>query len=389
MTTTQPATIKKLVSPLASIIRGDAESTLGSVLSRVRSSHEAVFIYNDKEEFLGLVSPYKTLYSSNYPYTTKVSSIVFKPPFITKETPIYEVVKYMLAARIYVLPVFDAKGKMRSVIYGQDILQEILRNPDLLQFVSSKIKIKTPITAPINSSVKDVFYDLKEKGRSRIIVVTPEGSLAGIASRGDLMRSLIKPTSKMRVPKEGSHLGWYSFSGEKKFRKSEPIGMYSSALVDTLPQETPKPEIVLHLIASPHNSIVLTDKNNKPTGFLSTRDIFQALALLRPKAQVSINIQNPSKDVSKEELEQARKHLELFGKKIKKRLGINMIDVSTKGPKNPQGQVKMFNTTVILTPTSGNALVALTKNRKYLDGIQEATKLIEKQRKRSDLSRGK
>lgn len=382
MKTNQPLTIKKYVSSLALIVRSKGQNTLGSVLSRVRSSHEAIFIFNDKDKFLGLLSPFKTLYSSNFPYTTKVSSISFKPPTITEETPIYQVAKYMLSTKIYVLPVFDKKGVIQSVIHAKDIFHEIIKDPDLLDFVSTKIELHTPITSPITASVKDVFYQLKEKGVSRMVLVDAEERLAGIVTRRDLMQVLIRPTSKMRFPKEGTHAGFYSLAGEKKFRKDEPVSKYSTAMIDSLSANASKKEIITHLITSPHDSIILIDKYHRPTGLLSTRDILKAIGSLRPEEDITLIIKRPSDAVSDRELEQATKHLEVFGRKLNKRMEIAKIEVTSEEPKKPKGNTMIFNITVVVTPVAGKSIVAVTKQKKFIDGIQEATKLIEKQRRR-------
>lgn len=387
MAQAQLFTIEKYVSPLESAMRSDSQSLLGSVLSLVHSSHEAVFIFDKKNEFLGLVSPFGTLYSSNYPYTTKVSSIVFKPPTITIETPAYEVAEHMLAARVYILPVFNQDGSVQGVIHGKTILQAILEEPVLLKFISSMLSPQSPITAPISSSVVEVFNILKEKGVSRVIVIDAEGILAGIVSRSDLMHSLIKPTAKMRFPSEGTHVGYYSLAGEKKFRKEEPIRRYFTAQVDFLPDSTPMERIIIHLVTSSHNSIVLVDKYNKPTGFLSTRDILQAIVLLRSEEEIPLIIKKPSNSVSDKELDNATAYLERFGKKLKKRMGIEKIEVASEEPKNPKGETITFNTTVIVTPVAGKPFVAITKNRNFMDGIQAATVIIEKQRRRNGLSK--
>lgn len=385
MNSTKLLTIKKYISPLTSIIRGKADDTLGRVLSHVNSSHEAVFIFDNDNKFLGLISPFKTLYSSNYPYTTKVSSIIFNPPTITGETFVYQVAEYMLATRIYVLPVFNKKGELKGVISIKDILQEVVKDSSLINFISNKVKTHRPVTAPIDASVKEVFHSLKEKGVSRMVLVDAEERLAGIVTRSDLMQTLIKPTSKMRFPKEGSHAGFYSLAGEKTFRKDKPIGKYLTRLVDSLPKGVSKIEIVTHLISSSHDSVVLIDKQNKPTGFLSMRDILKAISLLRPEVYISLSIKKPSNSVNHKELEQARKYLEVFGKKLKKRIKIEKIEVSSEEPKSPEGRTKVFNITVIVTLDGGKSFVVVTKNRKYIDGIQSATKLIEKQYRRSKI----
>ena len=144
---------------------------------------------------------------------------------------------------------------------------------------------------------------------------------------------------------------------------------------------------VKHLITSPHDSVVLVDKHRKPTGFLSIRDVLQAITFLQSEENVLLIIKRPSKAVSNKELKQATNYLELFAKKLKKRMKIEKIEVTSKEVKNPNGDTKIFNSTVIFTPVAGKSLVVVTKNRNFFDGIQEATKSIEKLRRRSGLSK--
>ena len=387
MNTVTTYAITDLIKPLDEIARSSPDKTLGSVLSQVNSSHSAVFVFDNKNQFVGLISPQKTLYSSNYPYSTKISSILFKPPTITKNTPLYEVTKHMHATRIYSLPIFTAEGLVEGVIHAKDILNYIINIADVLQFIGSVIKPHHPITAHRNSTVKDIYHLMRGKRISRVILVDDERDLAGIVSRSDLMHAFTKPTPKRRFPKEGTYIGFYSLAGEKKFRKEESIRKYYTALVDLMPVNTQKEKIVTHLIASPHNSIVLVDRSNKPTGFLSTHDLLQAVSLLRPEEEVPLIMKNPSYSVSSNELELAKEYLTQFGKKLKKRMTIEKIEVAAEESKNPTEQTIEFNTTLIVTPTTGKSLVAVTKQRGFLDGIQEATTLIEKQRRRKEGSR--
>ncbi len=227
---------------------------------------------------------------------------------------------------------------------------------------------------------------LKEKGVSRLIVVDDEGSLAGIVSRSDLMHTLIKPTPKMRFPKEGTHMGYYSYAGEKKFRKDDPIRKYITSLVDTIPDSTSKVKILSHLINSEHNSIILVDSDKRPTGFLSIRDILQAITLLRPEEAIPLIVKKPD-DVSDEEWQEITDYLVRFGKKLKERMEVEKIEVASKGPKNANGDQTIFNISLVVTPVAGKVLIAKTKQRSFLDGIQEATTMIEKQRNRSGASK--
>ncbi len=379
-------TIKNYISSLDSIKRAVSQDTLGSVLSKVNSSHSAVFIY-DQKEFEGLISPYKTLYASNFPYTTKVSSLLFYPPAILANTPIYKVAKYMLATKIYGLPVFGDDGTPIGVIYAKDILTDLIQEPSLHKALADYLRPQSPVTIPVKSLVKDVFHKLKEKGVSRLIVVDAEGDLAGIVSRRDLMRSLTKPTPKMRFPNEGTVAGRQSMAGEKVFRQEEPIRKYYTSRVFSISDKTTKEKIISGLLESPHNSVILVNGQNKPTGFLSMRDLLQAVTLLRPEEDVPLNIKKPSKAVSSEEFERAIEYLQQFGKKLKKRMEVEKIEVATTEPKSQHGNTKSFNTTLIVTPVAGKALVSTTKHKVYLDGIQQAISLIQKQYKRSGVSK--
>ena len=377
-------TIKNYISSLDTVIKSDNKKSLGSVLSLVNSSHQAVFIYNDKDEFQGLVSPYKTIYSNNYPYTTLVSSIAFRPPRIEGNTKIYKVVKYMIASKIYMLPVFDDKGAVEGIVYGKDIALNVIKNPSLLTFIKDNMHPNIPITAPYTSLVQDVFNLIKEKNVSKIVLVDNNGAMKGIVTRSDLMKSVIKPTSKMRFSNEGSFIGRNSFAGEKKSRKEEQVLKFATSVVSSLPNTTSMKKIITYLVTSSHNSVVLLNKQRKPTGFLSMKDILKAISLMKPEENIPIIVKKPSKSVSDTELKRAIKHLESFSLKLGKRIKIKRIEVVTEEPKNQKGQTHKFNTTVMIIPIKGNSIISLTKNRGFLDGIQEATKIIEKQERRQN-----
>lgn len=378
-------TIKNHISSLDTVAKSNEKESLGRVLSFVDSSHSAVFVYNDDNEFQGLVSPYKTIYYRNYPYTTLVSSIVVRPPKIQKTAKFYEVAKHMVATKIYTLPVFSAEDAIEGVVKGRDIALEAVKNAESLAFIKDNVTLHTPITAPVGSLVSDVFDTLKKRGVSRMILVSDSGAMEGIVARSDLIRSVIKPTSKMRFSNEGASGAYNTLSGdgEKEARKQELVRKFSTSLVFSLPDSSSLEDVITELITSEHSSVVLVDEKKIPTGFLSMRDILQAIALMKPVEGVSIQIKRPSRSVGNEELARATKYLKEFGLKLEKRIKIKIIRVSTDEPKNPKGHTHIFDTTVTVIPVKGEALVASTQEREFFDGIQEATKQIEKQQRRS------
>lgn len=380
----QPITIKPYITSLDGIVRSTADTLLGSVLSQGGSSHEPVFVFDDADAFIGLVAPFETVFGSNHPPTTKLSSLTVMPPTITAETPVHQVAEFMLAAKVYTLPVTDADGGMVGVVRAVDILGEMKTNPALLEFVSEHIAKHDPITAPINAVVKDVFHTLKERGVSRMILTSDTGTLAGIVTRGDLLPSQLKPADRERVADEGTQAGLRSATGEKEYRLEEPVTKYATTLVDTKRADTPVPKLISHLLDSEHNNVVLVDADNKPVGFLSTRDMLLALTKLRPQTSINIMLKKPSDAVTDEELDKATQYLEQWAQKLNVRMPIQKIELTSQEPKNTAGVTKKFNVTLIVTPDGGSPLVADVKDRDYLDGIREATNRIETQQRRSE-----
>ncbi|HEX5447643.1 MAG TPA: CBS domain-containing protein [Candidatus Saccharimonadales bacterium] len=378
--------ISELIVPIERVPKSSPDKNLGSVLAQSDSSHAPVFIFKD-EKFLGLVSPHQTLYSGNYPYSTKVSSVLFHPPRITGKTPIHETVGHMLETKLYILPVFGDNGSPTGIIRGKGILQYAAGDPRLLRFMSRSISIRRPITAHVNSSVRDIYRILKENAISRVVLVNDANALAGIITRHDLMDAFIKPTAKRRFAPEGTVMGFYSRAGEKKYRQDQPANRYTTGMVDNLPDSTPIRKVVLRLIESPYNSIVLVDKRFRPSGFLSMHDLLQTIAQLRPEEEIPLIIKKPGGRISKKELETVKTFLTKFGRKLKERMAVEKITVSTEELKNTRGLTREYSTSLVVTPIAGEPLIAKVNDYKFLDSIQSATTLIEKQRRRTGLNK--
>lgn len=377
--------ISELVSSLDTVPKDSQNSTLGSVLSKVSSSHSAVYIYDDNDEFMGLVSPYKTLYSGNYPYSTSVETILFRPPEITRQTSAYDAARHMLATKLYSLPVFE-DGKPIGVIHSDSILRYVADTPELLGAVSEDVTPRNPVIASINSSVGEVYSLLRDQDVSRIILVNDTGVLAGIVTRSDLLQALIRPAVRRRFAPEGSDFGFYSRAGEKKFRTDASVREHAVTMADTLPADTKKSKLVTHLINSPHRSVVLVDSKRRPSGFLSIRDLLQALSPAVAGEAALLKVSISEVDIQASDLAEAEEYLQQFSSKLAQRMAAETIAVSVDGRKNTKGQTKAFDITLKAIPVAGEPIIASVEAWKLLDGVQSAAALIEKQRRRSGLS---
>ena len=379
--------VSSYISSMESIIKSEADDTLGSVLPLVQSSHSPLFVFDKENKFIGIISPYQALYTHRYPYTTKVSSIASKPPFITKETQLYEVASFMLESRVYALPLFDENKQIIGVIHAKDIFQNLIKAQDLLTYISSTIKTRAPVTASSDSSVGDIFKIMRDKNVSRVVLIDHNGVLSGIVSRKDLHKVLMKPTQKQRFGKNSMLKTDRAFDKEKEYRRDDPIKKYATELVYTLPYKTEQKKMLKQLVSSEHNSVILIDKYRKPIGFLSTRDILAILASLRPVETIKLLMTKPTSNVSEGDIAKAKEQLTRFGQKMNNRIAIDRIEVSFEEPKTPSGGSILFITTLVISPVAGVKIISKTKNRSFLDSIHSAISQLEKQERRSGRSK--
>ena len=54
------------------IIKVSPEDHLSKVLSKLSTSHDAAFVFNDENKYIGIISPYFTMIKTSLPGNTKV-----------------------------------------------------------------------------------------------------------------------------------------------------------------------------------------------------------------------------------------------------------------------------------------------------------------------------
>lgn len=367
---------------IKNIARCNPETTLGSALSMTKSSHQPVFVFNKNNEFLGLVQPYYVLFKKRLPYTTKVKSALITPPNINESTPFYKIADFMVATRIYFLPVFNNENEIKKIVSAKNIIKEISKKTNIFSQLAEKIKIGKVPFAKINSTVKDVYKLLREKATTRVVLVDDKNRLVGITARKDIEDAFIKPTEKQRSSSRKGEPINYSFDQEKETRFDVPISKFCTRNVLSNKKHLSIENSLRKMIDQEKNSIVLVDKNNFPCGIISIRAILKAMAKLKPKKEIPIVFKKPLKTTQDYEIEKIYNLIEKFGQKIDKVSSVKQIKINFKNTKNSIGNVILFNITLLVEFFSGKVLVAKVKERKIIIGIAEAIKRIEKQVRR-------
>ncbi|HLL60528.1 MAG TPA: CBS domain-containing protein [Candidatus Nitrosocosmicus sp.] len=366
------------ITPLESIAICKPDTTIGSALEAVDGTHDPVMVINENDELLGLISTYSALYTKRHPLTTAAKSAVVIPPYLFEDSSLFEEIDFMLSSRIYTLPVFEKNGQIIGVIKAETILDKLLTTPDILNVIGKDIKISKPITASIQTNVNEIYRLTKKKEISRVILTDEKNKLAGIISRSDLEYAFYKPAPRERFKDHGMTNYW-SFDQEKLKRLDYPARNYAKQKVSTVADTQPMVDIIKKLIKSDNRSIVLINKNNEPSGLLSTRDILEGLHKLEPETLVRIRFKKPSDNVSLKEQHKAHYILEQFGLKYTKRNTIEWIEVGFKESKSAAKKTLMYHTTVKVIFLNGEFLVADAKHKDYIASVRATLDKLERQ----------
>lgn len=378
--------LRTYLRPLEEFIQSDDTETIGTVLQMVDNCHDPVFIFNKKEQLLGMINAYQALYRQSYPYTKNVSNCYIHPPDIQGNTTLFKVFEVMRDTGFYTLPVFDSKKEIAGVVRAKDILKGIIEDDLVLEYLSQSVKIQDPVTAGFNITVKDIQDVLKNNDKSRVIIVDVEGQVAGIVTRTDIAHAFIEPTDKQRFSHNGQS-GEMAYDGEEKQRTDALVKKFMSVNVYTASLDQDMKNVMRDLITSEYNSVVLVDIFKKPVGIVTIHDLIQTISGIQTPIEVPIVFQKPTDAVSERELEKAEDQLYRFLEKLSKRQSILKLEVTFKEPKYANGKTAEFNTTIVVDCTSGISYVAHVKSTDFLASINDAIEDIIKQELRRRRSR--
>lgn len=249
------------------VITYSPDTPLSKAVGGLESGHDAAFIV-DGNKFIGLINPYYTLFKGNYPSDTKVKNCLFHPPKLDRQTPLRKVVQAMLSSKIYYLPVLTGKDELVGIVSIRRLMQSVLNDSVYLEKVAANLKPRTVEKVSKNTSLGQARSLLKKGGVSRLPVIDDRGKLIGLVTRFDIRQALSSPKTSQ---------GSKSREGNKAKANSQPISKYMSGVTITAPHSTPVRVLISKMLDQEIGSILLVDKENRPTGLVSYRDVLEAL----------------------------------------------------------------------------------------------------------------
>ncbi len=277
------------------IITVSPSDQLSTALGKLKSSHDAAFVFDDNNIFLGIINPYHALIRSWTPGKSKVEHHVFHPPHISPADGLDRIAQMMMESKVHYLPVFDEENTFMGITSARRVLSIIQTSTEaespINQILAEK---KQPLTCVMgDDSVGKAIELFKTHKFSKLVVIDANMKLKGVLSYYDLIPYMIAPGVSKKNGGRGREVNRdreiFLDKKVKHFAKTTTLMMNGSQSIA---------EAIGNILSHNIGSVVVIDGESHPVGILTTRDILQ---LLIPK-KISKHLEVVKKNVSGENM---------------------------------------------------------------------------------------
>ncbi|MBI4226316.1 CBS domain-containing protein [Candidatus Roizmanbacteria bacterium] len=252
------------------IIKISPDDTLSYALTRMRTSHDAALVFDDKNQFLGVINPYYALIKSSYPGNAKVRHCLYHPPKVRANFTLAKVAQLFIESKIHYLPVFNDQEVFLGIISARHLLSYYLGSPELAIPIRNILKTKNNpvITIYEDDTVNSAINTFKKTKVSKLIVLNKDLKLKGILSYYDLISYLVSPrNSPHRGEREGNHISFYHLK-IKNLAKTYTLTLS--------PDDLAKKALEL-ILNKKIGSVVIVDQERHPIGIITSKDFLKLL----------------------------------------------------------------------------------------------------------------
>jgi len=245
------------------------ETTISSLFSRLKSSHDAVFVF-DNGRFLGLVNLYYSFLKKKLPAQAKVLACLYHPPRIFPNTLVSEAVRLMIESRVYKLPVLDEQEKFIGVITASKVMKKTRRLDSMARPVEELVSISSPIYIRLQDRVSKARNLMIQNKASRLLVRNQDDHLVGIVTSHDL-----------RAPFSSSEKAIH-FLSRAPIREevgSLLVERFVNKEIKTVREGASIRSIVEIMLRDDVGSVlVVENKTSRPIGLVSIRDVLRIIS---------------------------------------------------------------------------------------------------------------
>src|SRR3989338_4396612 len=248
------------------IIKISPEETLSSALSLTRTSYDSVFVFDDKNSYMGVINPYYCLIKSSFPGNAKVKHCLYHPPKVRVHFSLAKVAGNFIESKVHYLPVFDDADRFLGIISARHLLSFYRNSPFLSQIQVKELlksKKRPVITISDEESVTTAVHLFKKTRVSKLVVIGRDFKLKGVLSYYDLIAYLISPkNSEHKGEREGNQVSFYH----------QKIKNFVKTYAMTLKTENYLSQALDLILKKKIGSIIIIDGEKHPIGIVTTKD---------------------------------------------------------------------------------------------------------------------
>ncbi len=345
------------------ILTADPEDSLGSAVSKLHSSHDAVFVLNGGGRYLGVINPYHSLIRNGRNNgDSKVKNCLFHPPRLAPDDSLERVVHMMRDARVHYLPVVDEKHTLIGVVSARRIMREMRSSERFNGTIESALqdKDKPIVSVYAKDEISKIRHLFEEEDVSKLVVIDEDMKLDGIMSYYDLIPHFIAPTDK---PDSGS-----------KLVRIDDQDMFVHLKVKNVMQmrvHTRKPDddlrtVVSDIITREIGSVVIVNRQGYPVGILTNHDLLTRLTT-EPQGLI---IELTTNSISPENMAIVHEygpHIDTWVKKLK---DIERVHMLLKEEKNGH----LFKLRLSIIPTKGKPQIITDEGKDLVQLLKNSIK---------------
>lgn len=259
------------------IIKVSPEDHLSHVLSKLSTSHDAAFVFDDNDKYLGVINPYFTMIKSSLPGNTKVAHCLTHTAKVYLNYPLAKVCELFIQSKIHYLPILSPAPLGVQGKYEEKFLGIISARRILSYFKDKSIfKVKVEeiirkrwqglITVYEDDTISQAIHLFRTKKISKLIVINQTKKLKGVLSYYDLIQLMISPKySNHRGERSDDKISFYNYR-VKNFAKSYVLTLSKNELLI---------EVINLIINKKIGSVIIVDKERRPLGIITTKDILR------------------------------------------------------------------------------------------------------------------
>ncbi|MFQ6012316.1 MAG: CBS domain-containing protein [Thermoplasmata archaeon] len=237
------------------------------------------------KELLGMVSYATILRRRNLPLTTRVDSVLVRPPRVEPRDPLTHVAEHLIAAGYRGLPVVEDDSLM-GLISRSDVVGALADSQEFAALRVQDIMTPDPQTVEEGESLakaRDLMRSLDERS---IPVVDGEGRLTGVVGLKDMIQAMTK--GKPRRATQGERAG-----------RKIPFGVEVRSVMSVPPITIGSAESgaeAATLMRDHDISTVAVVEDGRPVGIVTQVDLLEQVAILRRREEVLVQIAGLDED---------------------------------------------------------------------------------------------